>query len=324
MVEGYVFHTYGKEKYLRQAVASAVTLRRHESSRPFALFAPQSLLDVLESHGLDSLFQVRGVLSEEHCSIVGFKHHLHRFMPFDANLYVDADMVWCQDPDPLWSKLRAFSFTATGQERSDFWFGGPKGFGVVVDYVLDRRRRTMKRFGLTYLPRVQAGMLYASDPIVAEQACLQAQEFLAQRSDTHFRSRLSEGRSEESCEWSLAMAMSRMDLPILHWFQAHHSPQLDYVSGLVEHDMDFETVRYRYYTDPSVQALRGIPSPRLRKLLISAWSRLPGRGDYIDITPFALHFGWLREKAPYLAFADRTWERLIGDAAVEEARLALG
>jgi hypothetical protein len=132
-----------------------------------ALYCPASHRAVLEAHGLDALFQHIQLLPEAHCSIVGFKHHLHRFMPFDRCLFLDADMVWCRNPDPLWQQLSAYGFTATGMERADFFFGGPKGFGVLLDYLLDRRRRTMQHFGLSHLPRVQAGMIYCQDQALA-------------------------------------------------------------------------------------------------------------------------------------------------------------
>jgi hypothetical protein len=311
MVEGYVLHVYGAERYLRQAVASALTIRRHDSERAIALYAEPSQIESLESNGLCDLFDVVEPLPEAHRSIVGFKHHLERFMPFDRCLFVDADMVWCRDPEPLWAQFRAHTFTATGVERADMWFGGPKGLGVLKDWLLDRRRRTMRHFGLTYLPRVQAGMIYASDAETTAKVCRTAREFLSRRKETHFRSRLSEGRSEESCEWSLAMAMSRLDLPIVHWFQGQISPQLDYVEGWVDHDDDFLSVSCLYFNDPTVHSLRGIPSPRLRRFATGLASRLPGRGDRMRVTPFALHFGWLRYKDPFLVFADRSWRHLV-------------
>jgi len=308
--EGYVLHTYGAERYVRHAVASVLTLRRHDPRRPVALFCPDEHRALLERHGLDRLFQVIAPLPEAHRSIVGFKHHLHRFMPFDRCLFVDADMIWCRNPDPLWQQLAAFPFTATGLERADFFFGGPKGLGVVLDVLLDRRRRTLRRFGLTYLPRVQAGMIYAQDAALTRTVCELAAEFLARRHETHFRSRLHEGRSEESCEWSLAMAMSRLNLPVFPWFAGQNSPQLDYIDDLTSHDPDFSRVTCRYYTDRFAYSLRGIPSPFLRRLLLNLFTRLPGRGDYMEVTPFALHFGWLHQKQPFYAFAEKVWVEL--------------
>lgn len=305
--EGYVLHTYGSERFVRHAVASVVTLRRHDLHRPATLFCPTSHHDVLQEHGVADLFHRIVHLPEERASIVGFKHHLHEFMPYERSLFVDADMVWCRDPEPLWQMLRAYRFTATGLERADFFFGGPKGWRVVLDVVLNRRRRTMKRFGITHLPRVQAGMIYCGDREVARAVCETASSLLDQRERTHFRSRLSEGRSEESCEWSLAMAMSRLDLPVLPWLQGQMSPQLDFVEGLTQYDPDFRSVRYRYYTDRLVYSLRGIRSPSLRPRLIDLVSRIPGRGDYVEFTPIALHFGWLHFKKPFHAFSDRVW-----------------
>ncbi len=308
--EGYVLHTYGAAQYVQHAVASVVTLRRYDTTRPVALFCPDEHRALLERHGLDHLFQVIAPLPEAHRSIVGFKHHLYRFMPFDRCLFVDADMIWCRNPDPLWQQLAAFPFTATGLERADFFFGGPKGFGVVLDVLLDRRRRTLRRFGLTYLPRVQAGMIYAQDAALTRTVCELASEFLARRSETHFRSRLHEGRTEESCEWSLAMAMSRLNLPVFPWFAGQYSPQLDYIDDLTIHDPDFKQVICRYYTDRLVYALRGIASPFWRRLLRGFFSRLPGRGDYMEVTPFALHFGWLHQKQPFYTFVERVWAEL--------------
>lgn len=315
--EGYVLHAYGPEKYLHHVVASVVTLRRHDTRRPVALYCTPEHREVLARHGLDTLFAHIEDLPEAHRSIVGFKHHVDRFMAFDRSLFVDADMVWCRDPDPLWRQLSGFDFTATGLIRADFYFGGPKGLGVVVDFLLNRRDRTLRRFGLTHLPRVQAGMIYSQDAALAERVCATARDFLARRAETHFRSRLNEGRSEESCEWSMAMAMSRLHLPIFFWRQGYNSPQLDFVEDFVDYDPDFERVVCRYYSDPFVHSLRFMPNRAVRDLLLALWTRIPGRGDYLEVTPFALHFGWIRQKRPFYAFAERTWARLIsGEAAV--------
>ncbi|MCB0717098.1 MAG: hypothetical protein KDD65_01550 [Bacteroidetes bacterium] len=322
--EGYVFHSYGPERYVHHVVASVVTLRRHDRHRRIALYCPESHATALREKGIEGLFDVIEELPAENHSVVGFKHNLHRFMPFDRSLFVDADTVWCRDPDSLWKQLSAFDFTATGIERSDFFFGGPKGLGVAMDYVFDRRRKTMRRFGLTHLPRVQAGMIYAQDREVTERACSLAREYFDGRDKTHFRSRLEEGRNEESCEWSLAMAMSGLELPIFPWLQGFNSPQLDYITGLTEHDVDFNEVKCRYYSDRFVYNLRGVPNEGLRRILIGFFSRLPGRGDYFNVRPYVLHFGWLNHKQPFIDFSERNWRQIKGlrVPAVEELLLA--
>lgn len=302
-----MLHTYGPERFVRHAAASVVTLRRYDPARPVALFCPPSHHEALKEHGVEDLFQDIAPLPKENASIVGFKHHLHEFMPYERSLFVDADIIWCRDPEPLWQQLRAYPFTATGLERADFFFGGPKGWEVVIDFLLNRRRRTMERFGITHLPRVQAGMIYSGDRDAVRDVCETAASLLACREQTHFRSRLNEGRSEESCEWSLAMAMSRLDLPVFPWLQGRLSPQLDFIEGLTTYDPDFRNVCYRYYTDRLVYSLRGIRHSTMRDFVIDLVARLPGRGDYIEFTPISLHFGWLHFKKPFHAFAERVW-----------------
>jgi len=320
-MEGYVLHSYGAERYLRHAVASVHTLRRHDPERPVALFCPPAHRQALAQRGLapgktsGRLFTRVETLPEEARSITGFKHRLHQFAPFERTLFADADMVWCRNPDPLWRQLSGYDFTATGKERADFWFGGPKGPAVVLDYLMDRRRRTLRRFGLTHLPRVQAGLIYADDRALTREVCEQAAGYLRRTGETHFRSRLEEAeRSEETCEWSLAMAMSKLGLSVVPWQQGHRSPQLGFVEDYVAYDADFHDVRCRYYSDPRIHELRGFPGPAwLRDGLVDALASLPGRGDHMEVVPFALHFSWAHEKQPFLEFAERVWQSLSGE-----------
>ncbi|WP_022836072.1 glycosyltransferase family protein [Salisaeta longa] len=305
--EGYVYHSYGPERYVHHVVASVETLRRYDTTRPVALYCPPHHQAALAARGLSDAFAVLEDLPEPHHSIVGFKHSLDRFKPFDRSLFLDADMVFCRNPDPLWAQLSSYPFTATGLQRADFFFGGPKGAGVLLDMLLMRRQRTLRRFGLTHLPRVQAGMIYAQDDALTEEVCALASSFLDQVDAMHFRSRLDEGRSEETCEWSLAMAMSKRNVPVFPWWQGINSPQLDFIEGLTTYDPDFCTVRCRYYSSRFTYSLRGIPLEGLRDTLISLVTKLPGFGDYMYVTPFILHFGWIHQKQPFYEFAERVW-----------------
>lgn len=318
--EGYVLHSYGPDRYVKHAVVSVHTLRRHDRTRPVALFCPEHHRALLERRGLDEHFDVLEDLPPKHQSIVGFKHHLHRFKAFDRSLFVDADMVWCRDPDPLWQQFSAFPFTVTGLQNADHFFGGPKGLGVVIDVLMGRRPRTLQRFGLTQLPRVQAGMIYAQDEACTQEVSETAAAFLDRADETHFRSRLDEGRSEETCEWSLALAMSELDLHVFPWLQGRNSPQLDYIDSLTEHDPDFEEVSYRLYTNDFVYSLRGIPNASLRETLLHLAEFLPGMGEYMELTPYVLHFGWMHQKQPFYDFAERAWSRLIAEQTRPRAR----
>lgn len=311
--EGYVYTTYGHPKYLKHAVASVLSLRRYDEERPVALLCEEKHKKILKEHELDDIFDVIKELPAEHASIVGFKHNIHEYMFFGKNIYLDSDIVWCKNPDTLWQSFEPYPFTITGTQVSDNFFGGPKNLGIVADIFLKRRQRTLKRFGLTYLSRVQTGMIYAEDYKITKKVCDLSKKMLDRKDETHFRSRtLEQGRSEESCEWSMAMAMSKLDLPVYPWLQGHNSPQLDYISDLTSHDSDFEYVVCTYYCDKFVYNLRGLQHTWLRKLLMKFFSLIPGKGDYLKTTPYCLHFGWYHQKQPFFKFSEKTWNQLKG------------
>ncbi len=311
--EGYVYVVYGKLKYLEHAVVSASTIRRYDTKRPIALICQPHHRDELRHQGLEDFFDLTLDLQDGHDSIVGFKHNVHHYMPFERNLYLDSDIVWCRDPDPLWHGFQPFGFTITGIQKADYFFGAPKGIGIVRDYLLRRRERTLKRFGLTYLSRVQSGVMYARDPQLTRQVCERASQMLDQIDRTHFQSRKKEkGRNLESCEWSLAMAMSDLNIPVYPWLNGHESPQLDFIGDIVEYDEEFEKVVCTFHTHPFVYSLRGVKSDAIRRMLYAIFGSLPGYGDYQKVTPYCLHFGWLHQKEPFLTFADRKWNELTG------------
>ncbi len=322
-VEGYVYNTYGKEKYLRHAVASVKTLRRYDESRPIAIFCSEKHAELLDNDPLQQLFTNIFVLPEENRSITGFKHNVDRFMPFEKNIYLDSDIVWCKNPDPLWQSFSPYRFTITGNQASDNFFGGPKGIGVLKDLMLRKRNRTLKKFNLTYLSRVQSGMMYASDYDLTAEVCRWAKQMLKDKHLTHFRSRTEEsGRSEESCEWSLAMAMSKLGLQVYPWFHGYISPQLDFIENFTNYDKDFKQVSCLYYSNKTVYNLRGFPIRWIQKLLLKSLTIFPGKGDHLYVTPYCLHFGWYHQKQPFFDFADRTWHDLHSEISDPEYRTA--
>ncbi len=311
-IEGYVYVSYGKTKYLQHAIASAITLKRYDKKRPIAIVCPPKHLEVLADLNIAHLFAVQLSLPPQHASIVGFKHHLHQFMPFQKNIFIDSDIVWCKNPDALWLAFEPFPFTITGTQIADNFFGAPKGIGVIKDILLRKRQKTLQRFGLTYLSRVQSGVIYAREEEVTKKVSQLAQLMLSEIDQTHFQSRLKEkGRNMESCEWSLAMAMSKLNIAVYPWFQGQTSVQLDYIANYTQHDADFKEVSCTYYADELVYSLRGLKIDWLQKLLTKILSVIPGKGDVLKVKPYCLHFGWLHEKQPFLDFADRMWEEVL-------------
>jgi hypothetical protein len=309
--EGYVYNSYGDIKYLKYAVASVSTLRRYDTTRPAAIYCSPEHAEYLKSSSLASVFDYIFILPEENQSITGFKHNVCDFMPFGKNIFLDGDIVACRDPNRLWKSLSGYDFTATGNHSADNFFGGPKGVGIVKDIVLRRRNRTLRRFGLTYLPRIQSGFIYASDYEAAKLVCDKAKELLEKKSETHFRSRLEEnGRSEESCEWSLAMAMALLEKQVYPWFNSYESVQLDFIDSFTEYDQDFNSVSCLYYTNKFIYNFRGFPIKWIQKSLIRLFTIFPGTGDLLYVTPYFLHFGWYHQKKPFIELADRIWEEL--------------
>lgn len=309
--EGYVYNTYGKKLYLKHAIASVTTLRRYDKKRPVALFCSDNHRKILQENSLQDRFDHIFLLPDDNASITGFKHHVYKFMPFRKNMYLDGDMIWCRDPEGLWQSFAPYEFTITGNQVSDNFFGAPKGIGIIKDILLFRRARTLKRFDITYLSRVQSGMIYAADESRTSEVCKLAQDLLDQRHLTHFRSRKEEtGRNEESCEWSLAMAMAILKIQVYPWFFGYNSPQLDFIDSYTRYNEDFTEVKCLIYNDRFTYNLRGLKFKGLRKTLTSLFSLIPGKGDYLYTTPYCLHFGWFHQKEPFNRFAGEVWKKL--------------
>lgn len=317
--EGYVYVTYGDIKYLKHAVASVTSLRRYDNDRPVALYCSKNHIEELENNRIINLFNHVYLLPEENQSITGFKHHLNHFLPFNKNLFIDSDIIWCKDPDNLWRSLSVYRFTITGNQSSDIFFGTYKGIGILKILLMGSRRKTLKRFGLSYLSRVQAGIIYSSDPELTREVCNLSVEYFEKRDQTHFRSRFEEkGRNEESCEWSLAMAMSKMKLQVFPWLNGFESPQIDFIDHFTIYDEDFHHVKCLLYTNRFIYDLKGLKTQFIQSILIRLMTLLPGKGDSLHVTPFCLHFGWAHQKEPLNRFAEKCWKIHVNSKLQEE------
>lgn len=240
-------------------------------------------------------------------------------MPFDRNMYLDSDMIWCRDPDRLWHQFSPFGYTVTGQESADIFYGAPKGIRISKDVLLRRRQKTLKQFNLTHLYRVQTGVMYASDPELTQNVNRRAKYYLGQKDKTHFVSRKNEkGRNLESCEWSLGMAMSEMKLYVVPWFNGYESPQLDFIHDQVRYNDDFTEVYCLYYCNPFIHSLRGLNSLYLRKLILGLFSILPRSQDKMWVTPYVLHFGWSHQKEYFRKFRNEQWKAYAEKHAIEK------
>jgi hypothetical protein len=310
--EGYVYSTYGDLKYLKHAIASVQTLRRYDQDRPVALYCTNEHREILVDSKIQHLFTHIFHLPEEYRSITGFKHNVYRFLIFKKNLFLDSDILWCKDPENLWKQFSAYKFTITGNQTSDLFFGAPKGFRVLKDIIFRRRKRTLRRFDITYLSRVQSGLIFSGDYDLTKQVCELAKQMLNRREETHFRSRKEEkGRSEESCEWSFAMAMAKLEVQVIPWLNGFESPQLDFIESFTEYDEEFHDVKCLLFGNQFIYDLKGLKKRWLQKLLIRMLTSIPGKGDYMYVTPYCLHFGWYHQKDPLNVFSERCWQKLV-------------
>lgn len=311
--EGYVYASYGDEKFLRDAVISARTLRRYDLNRPVALICSEEHQKLLRRQPFEHPFELVMTLDPAHQSITGYKHNLHQYMPFQRNLYLDSDMIWCRNPDPVWTAFKPFPYTITGLSSADVFFGSRKNWGILLDILLAKRQRTLRHFGLSYLARVQTGVMYAADYRTTRAVNKQAHEYLTRKSETHFMSRKKEkGRVLESCEWSLGMAVSRMNLFVYPWFNAQESIQLDYIHHQTRANADFSEVSCKYYCNPFMHSLRGIRNRAGRLFVFGLFSVLPRSRDHMWVTPYVLHFGWQHQKKYFDMFVKREWAKLTG------------
>ncbi len=309
--EGYVFTSYGKVKYLRDVLIALDSIRRYDTERPAAIYCSKEHREELEKLGFDKWFTHIGGLPEENRSIVGFKHFVHLFMPFKRNMYLDSDMLFCRNPDPLWYALRPYPYTITGIESADVFFGASKSVGIVADLFFRRRQRTLRKFGLTHLFRVQTGIMYAADEPTTRRVGELAYDYLGRMDETHFVSRTKEkNRKLESCEWSLGMAMSKLKMHVFPWFSGYESPQLDYISYLTDHDEQFTKLICKYYCNPFIYSLRGIRNPRIHRFVLALFSPFPRSKDHMWVTPYIIHFGWNHEKHHFEKYASARWEKL--------------
>lgn len=315
-VEGYVYSAFGKLDYLKYVFASLVTIRRYDTTRGIALFCSEEQKDFIEENNLTSYFDHIGILEKQYQSITGFKHNLHLFCPFEKNLFLDSDIVWLKNPDQLWQQFNGYGYAVTGTEIADSFFGGPKSAKVISDFVLQRRKRTLKHFNLTQLSRVQSGLIFIKDKYLAEKINEKAKYYLEQKSHTHFQSRkLEKGRVDESCEWSLAMSLSYHNLPIFPWQWGEQSPQLDFIEAYTVFNEDFTKVSCKFFFDQFVYSLRGLKTRLIHGFMMFVMWFIPGSLDYAWVTPYSLHFGWLHQKEPFIRFANKTWEEILAKKA---------
>lgn len=310
--EGYVFASFGNIDFVKFAVVSATRIRAYDKKRKIALVCCLSHKHYLNSNNLQNIFDRIIIIEDEHKSIVGFKHNIYKYMPFDCNMYIDSDMLICKNPDKLWHNLKVYGFTTTGQKSADMYFGSHKNAYILFDIIFGKRKKTLKKFNLSHLYRVQTGIIFASEYNITKKVCEFAKYYYSKKNQTHFISRDNEnGRVLDTCEWSLGLAMSALKLHVYPWFNGYESPQLDFIYGLTETDKDYTKVSVKYYCNSFMHSLRGLNSEYIRKFIKTMLGLVPGLNDHMWVTPYFLHFGWSHQKKYFYNYMERKLNEII-------------
>ncbi len=137
--QGYLTIAVEKRRFLEMAVDLALSMRQFDD-RPLALAADAGLADVARS-------DFPGVFASIHLVDPAFIHHraskfcAAEVSPFEETVYLDADCLILDDPEPLWSGAGSGPITMTGailtRESRDWWHQGFSSRELMARFQLD-------------------------------------------------------------------------------------------------------------------------------------------------------------------------------------------
>jgi hypothetical protein len=107
--QGLITIAYGPEKYIRMARALALSYRRQNPLRPFAV-----VTDDGNAKGLGHYFDVVIPLNSTYGVGVVQKLSLDRYSPFDETLFVDSDCIFYKSPERIWNLYASNDFRIRG------------------------------------------------------------------------------------------------------------------------------------------------------------------------------------------------------------------
>ena len=116
MSEGLITIAYGPEKYIRMARALALSYRRQNPLRPFAIVTDDS-----NRKGLENYFDIVIPLNSTYGPGVVQKLNLDRYSPFDETLFVDSDCIFYKSPERIWRLYAGKDFTVRGWRYLTGW-----------------------------------------------------------------------------------------------------------------------------------------------------------------------------------------------------------
>ncbi len=107
--EGLLTIAYGRPKYIRMAQALALSYRRFNPGRPFAVVTDEANAPTLRKY-----FDAVIIAKPEYGPGVVQKLHADLYSPFATTLFVDSDCLFYKHPDELWDLYAHGAFSIRG------------------------------------------------------------------------------------------------------------------------------------------------------------------------------------------------------------------
>ena len=107
--EGLLTLAYGRPKYIRMAQALALSYRRYNPARPFAI-----ITDEANAQTLSTYFDAIIIVKPEYGPGVVQKLYADKYSPFAKTLFVDSDCLFYKHPDELWNLYAHGPFSMRG------------------------------------------------------------------------------------------------------------------------------------------------------------------------------------------------------------------
>ena len=171
--EGLITIAYGPEKYIRMARALALSYRRQNQRRPFAIVTDDSNTKVLENY-----FDVVIPLNSTYGLGVVQKLNVDRYSPFDETLFIDSDCIFYKSPERIWRLYAGKDFCVRGWRyltgRTEYEKRSP------YEFVQDMPE-FLRQNNITRLPHFNGGVFFFRKSEIASNVFINARSVYEQR-----------------------------------------------------------------------------------------------------------------------------------------------
>lgn len=199
--EGYVFIATGDNKYIRQAIDAASSIRYYDKERDICLIFDKDTKPTQEQlNRFDSYIVLRKQL-------IGTENHLYlnRLSPFERTLYVDSDCLATNPKlNPIWEEFQRYPVAFPGEKiNSGVWRMNIKAI--------------LKRFKIEYVVRLNGGVFYFDKSKDSERFFSIAQGIFEKKVPEVLLKHINGGGYANEPIWGSSLAISELPIfPITH------------------------------------------------------------------------------------------------------------